>query len=70
MGFSNTEELENAITACTQLINTTEEKSQRKKDLITQLIKLRLKQHELKVTYSLSSFIVTKTSLSWKHQWH
>lgn len=49
MGFSSYEELENAISTCKQLIRQAPEKSQRKKDLVTQLVQLRLKLHELKV---------------------
>eukprot|EP00111_Clytia_hemisphaerica_P023769 TCONS_00070039-protein len=48
MGFSSTEELENAIATCKQLIKQTPEKSTRKKDLVQQLIQLRLKLHEIK----------------------
>ncbi|XP_057291424.1 uncharacterized protein LOC130614043 isoform X2 [Hydractinia symbiolongicarpus] len=48
MGFSSYEELENAISTCKQLIRQAPEKSQRKKDLVTQLVQLRLKLHELK----------------------
>ena len=53
MGFSNTEELDNAITTCIKLVKTAEDGSQRKKDLTAQLVQLRLKLHELKVTYPL-----------------
>ena len=49
MGFSSTEELENAIATCKQLIKQTPEPSTRRKDLIQQLIQLRLKLHEIKV---------------------
>ena len=50
MGFSSLEELENAIASCKQLINASPEKSKRRDDLVTQLVQLRLKLHELKDT--------------------
>lgn len=49
MGFSSTEELENAISKCKHMIKQCPEQTTRGKDLVQQLIQLRLKLHEIKV---------------------
>lgn len=51
MGFSSTEELENAIAMCKQLIKEATDKSSRKRDLVVQLVNLRLRLHEAKVRF-------------------
>lgn len=49
MGVSTSEELQHAISACKDLINTTPDDSEEKKKLITKLIQLRLKLQETQV---------------------
>jgi hypothetical protein len=51
MGFSSTEELEHAIGTCKHLIKQSSETSPRRKELVQQLIQLRLKLHEINVCF-------------------
>ena len=58
MGFSSQEELQNAIASCKVLIKSSPEKSERRKELVAQLIQLRLKQQEQEVRLSQNDFLL------------
>jgi len=51
MGVSTSEELQHAISACKDLINTTPADSEEKRKLITKLVQLRLKLQEAQVSF-------------------
>lgn len=52
MGVSTSEELQHAISACKDLINTTPKDSEEKKKLVNKLVQLRLKLQEMQVCLS------------------
>ena len=49
MGFSTSEELNHAISACKDRINTAHEDTEEKNKLVTKLVQLRLKLQETQV---------------------
>ena len=53
MGFTNDEELENAIETCKERIKSLPPDSEERKHLVIKLVQLRLKKHELKVCLRL-----------------
>lgn len=58
MGFSTSEELNHAISACKDRINTAHEDTEEKNKLVTKLVQLRLKLQETQVFFTILVFTI------------